>query len=227
MKDNEDRIAIIKLHNIHEYDTTVKSVRIVPIVEKKDDTLPQTLKYRELDSIVFEVFLKFRTRLIGINGSILKKVGLQAEQQLNLKDFKSSNGWVDRFRERHELQFKSISGEVKSADMSQVTAFKSIIDEKMKLYDSKDIWNCDETALQYKNFPKKSYVTKDDDCKGTKQRKERVNLLFCCSLLGKKYTPLIIGKSKSPRCMKNFNIQKINVRYLNSKNSWMTSELFN
>jgi len=111
--------------------------------------------------------------------------------------------------------------------MSQLTAFKSIIDEKMKLYDPNDIWNCDETALQYKNFSKKSYVAKDDDCKGTKQRKERITLLFCCSLLGKKYTPLIIGKSKSPRYLKNFNIQKINARYLNSKNSWMTSELFN
>ena len=122
-------------------DTTVKSVRIVPIVEKKDNILPQTLKYREFDSIVFEVFLKFRTRLIGINGSILKKVGLQAAQQLNLKDFKASSGWVDRFRERHDLQFKSISGEVKSADMFQLTAFKSIIDEKMQLYEPKDIWN--------------------------------------------------------------------------------------
>ena len=62
------------------------------------------------------------------------------------------------------MQFKSISGEVKSADLSQITAFLKLIEEKMQAYDPKDIWNCDETALQYKNPLTKSYVTKDDDC---------------------------------------------------------------
>jgi len=211
------------LANKDKYGT--KLVRIDPI-DEKDNLLSQTLKYRELDSVVFEVFLKLRTKLIGINGTLLKKVGLHAAKQLKLNEFKASNGWVDRFRTRHGLQFKSISGEIKSCDMSEIPTFQNIIVEKFKIYEPKDIWNCDETGLQYKNPPAKSYVTKEDDCKGAKQRKERITILFCCNLLGEKYPPLIIGKSKSPRCMKNFDMQKINVRYLSSNNAWMTSELF-
>lgn len=226
-KSSKSTIARI-LKNREKYiKITTKSSEIVPPCVNTDYLLPQTSKFRDLDTTVFEAFVKLRSNNIGINGNVLRKIGLQVAQHFNLNDFKASNGWIDRFRTRHKLQFKSISGEVKSADLSQITAFLKLIEEKMQAYDPKDIWNCDETALQYKNPPTKSYVTKDDDCKGSKQRKERVTILLCCSLLGEKYSPLIISKSKSPRCMRNFDIKNINVQYLSSKNAWMTSELFN
>ena len=61
---SKSSIARILLNkDIYVNTVIVKSVSIVPIDEKKDDILPQTLKYMELDSIVFKVFLKFRTKL--------------------------------------------------------------------------------------------------------------------------------------------------------------------
>ena len=90
------------------------------------------------------------------------------------------------------MKFKSIYGEEKLADTSQLSNFGNIIDEKMKLYDAKDIWNCDDTGLQCKNPPTKSYVTSIDDYMGTKARKEQVTILLCCSLFGENMHRLLL-----------------------------------
>jgi DDE superfamily endonuclease len=49
---------------------------------------------------------------------------------------------------------------------------------------------------------------------------ELITVLFCCSMDGKKEEPLVIGKSKKPRCFKN--IEELPVSYLSSKNPWIT-----
>jgi len=106
----------------------------------------------------------------------------------------------------------------KNHPILQLSNFGNIVDENITLYDAKYIWNCDKTGLQCKNSPTKSYVTIIDLCKGTKAINERVTILLCCSLLGEKYALFIISKSKSPRCLKNYDIEKSNVRYLASSN---------
>ncbi|XP_029657667.1 tigger transposable element-derived protein 6-like [Octopus sinensis] len=53
-----------------------------------------------------------------------------------------------------------------------------------------------------------------------------ISLLLCCSYLGEKLEPLIIGKYRNPRCLKQFNPDVFNVMYSSSKNSWMTTEIF-
>ena len=59
---------------------------------------------------------------------------------------------------------------------------------------------------------------------GGKKAKERVIALFVVSLTGEKKQPLIIGKSRKPRCFKG--IVKLPVSYAANKNAWMTSVLF-
>jgi hypothetical protein len=50
-------------------------------------------------------------------------------------------------------------------------------------------------------------------------------LLACNFLETKKLTPLLIGKSKAPRCFKNIN--SLPVTYRSNSSSWMTSVIFN
>jgi tRNA/tmRNA/rRNA uracil-C5-methylase (TrmA/RlmC/RlmD family) len=56
---------------------------------KNETFFEKTLKYRGLDSVVFEVFMKFRANFISINGSVLKKVALKAANELKIFDFKA------------------------------------------------------------------------------------------------------------------------------------------
>ncbi len=87
------------------------------------------------------------------------------------------------------------------------------------------IYDADESALFYKLSPTKSFVAADQrSAAGPKPNKERVTFLSCSNAAGThKLTPLVIGKSKSPRCFKNFTLP---VLYANSQNAWMTYFIF-
>lgn len=183
-------------------------------------------KFNDLNKMVYETFLKLRENDICVNGTVLKMIGKKVASKLSIKDFCASNGWLDRFKSRHNLLFKNICGETKSADKSSLDEFYSAYDEHVLEYGQRNIFNCDETALFIKNLPSKSFVEKSDSCKGAKQIKEKITLFLCCSLEGEKLEPLIIGKYKNPRCMKNFNLKDFRVLYFSSKNAWMTTEIF-
>ena len=50
--------------------------------------------------------------------------------------------------------------------------------------------------------------------------------MFACSAAGEKLKPLVIGKSKNPRCFKNVRIGNLPVHYMANKKAWMTSQIF-
>ncbi|KAG0440755.1 Tigger transposable element-derived protein 6 [Dictyocoela muelleri] len=184
------------------------------------------LSLAEMDNQILKVFSYLRNRSIPINGPCLKDISTKIAIKNNKEFFKASNGWLDKFRRRNDLSFKNISGESQSAETSLITDFKSRF-EKIKLnYEISNIFNCDETALYYKNVPKKSYVTSNDRCKGTKQNKVRITVLLTCRMVGEKYNPLVIGHFKQPTALRNFNTEEIGVIYTHSTKAWMTGKLF-
>ena len=59
-----------------------------------------------------------------------------------------------------------------------------------------------------------------------KKSKDRLTLLLACSATGHKLKPLVIGKSKKPRCFKGKNIGALNIIYRHNNKAWLTSQLF-
>lgn len=53
--------------------------------------------------------------------------------------------------------------------------------------------------------------------------KERLSVLLCFFADGKCEEPLVIGKSKKPRCFKNIDVNALPVHYFNNKAAWMTT----
>ena len=45
-------------------------------------------------------------------------------------------------------------------------------------------------------------------------------------MLEEKLKPLVIGRSKKPRCFKNFDIEKLSIYYRWNTKSWMTLTIF-
>ncbi len=66
----------------------------------------------------------------------------------------------------------------------------------------------------------------NDDVASGKFSKERITVLFCINLCGEKLPPLVIGKSKKPRSLKNVDITGMNLKYEFNVNSWMTFMIF-
>ena len=78
--------------------------------------------------------------------------------------FVASRGWFDRFKSRFSLHNVSFSGEKASADQEAAATFpsqlKKLIEEKNYSYEQ--IFNCDETGLNWKKMPSRTFLTKNE-----------------------------------------------------------------
>ena len=85
-----------------------------------------------------------------LNGPILSEKARQLALELDDKDFKTSNGFTDRFKERHGIIFKTVQGEAGAADVNAAHRWKtSILPTLLQRYSPKDIYNADESASFY------------------------------------------------------------------------------
>ncbi|CAM4904757.1 unnamed protein product [Rotaria socialis] len=162
---------------------------------------------QQLDQKVYEWFVQQRSKNIPISGPLLQEQARQIRQQLggsNAGDFKASNGWLEKFRKRHGIQYRTINGESASVDPATVDEWKKRLVVMIDKYNPNDVYNADETGLFFKALPNRSLVTAKDSCKGGKRSKERFTVLLCTNMTGTdKLKPLMIGKSANPRCFKN------------------------
>ncbi|KAF7690705.1 Tigger transposable element-derived protein 6 [Cucumispora dikerogammari] len=121
--------------------------------------------------------------------------------------------WLSRFKDKYGIKFKISKIKFESANTVAAEKFLKTVKTLISKYKVKNIFDCDETGLYYKSMSRKSFSFIDDNCKGVNVFKKRVTRLFCCSLANEKQKSLIIGKSKTPRLLKNVNINFISVEY--------------
>jgi hypothetical protein len=84
-------------------------------------------------------------------------------------------------------------------DENVVNHWKQNLPNIIQGYDTRDIWNVDETGLLWKGVPNCSLVLQGKKCKTSKLAKERLTIALLYSATGEKFKPLVIGKSQMPR----------------------------
>ncbi|XP_042911244.1 tigger transposable element-derived protein 6 [Parasteatoda tepidariorum] len=181
--------------------------------------------YDEIEGILVKWFKEARDSNVPVNGTILREKAQEIADRLGLKDFTASNAWIDRMKKRHNLVYRSLSGESSSVDAATIEEWKKNLPNLTKGYKPKDVFNADETGLFFNLLPDKSYVSKGDSCHGGKMSKLRLTVLLCCYSDGsEKVTPLVVGKSRKPRCFKN--VRSFPTNYEANKKAWITKALF-
>lgn len=183
------------------------------------------MKFSGIDDRLSEWLDMVETQGGCYNEAIIKEKAMQIAEKLQLDEFKASNGWLFKFKARHKIGEKYLSGESFNFKKDDFEGFYTEIRLKMSIYEDKNIYNCDETALFYKMIPSKSLVMKARN--GIKANKDRLSIMFCVNKDGSdKLKPLIIGKSKNPRALKNFSYNSL-CDYSNNDSAWMTTVIFN
>ena len=93
-------------------------------------------------------------------------------------------------------------------------------------YDRDNIYNADETGLQYRELPNRTLAASDErQVFGRKQKKERITVLVCANATGTHKIPLLlIGKSDRPYCFRKIN--KLPVEYRGQEKAWMNKKVF-
>ena len=80
---------------------------------------------------------------------------------LTLKSTSVSASWILRFKERHGIAFRSVSGEAGAVNHSIVNDWIQNVWPSLKQgYQPDDIFNADECGLFYKLLPERSLAVK-------------------------------------------------------------------
>ena len=185
----------------------------------------RTTEKLDIDQALFLWFKQARAMSAPISNPVLTSQAELTASELGLTDFTASVGWIERFKRRHGIALKTVSGEAAAVDHTVTNALKqhdlpSLLNEY-----GEDIFNADETGIFYKCLPDKSLALKGERCTGGKKAKERMTALVAANMSSKEKLPLVvIGKSLRPRCMKN--VKNLPVDYTANKKAWMTSSIF-
>ena len=87
-------------------------------------------------------------RSVRINGPMLKSKAEEFARRLGSTDFVATDGWLSRWKARHDIKFKRAHGEKSSADTAGAENWiSSVLPELLREYNPADIYNADETML--------------------------------------------------------------------------------
>jgi hypothetical protein len=161
-----------------------------------------------------------------INGPILKVQAEKFAKQLGHENFTCNNGWLDRFKSRHNILYAIVSGEAPSVDSKTASEWvTSVWVGCQQGYSEEDIYSADETGVLYNMTPDSTFKFKGEKCVGRKMSKNCLTVLICANMTGTdKKRLFVIGKSQTPHCFKN--VKKLPVEYAANKKAWMTSDIF-
>ncbi|KAK8772455.1 hypothetical protein V5799_024302 [Amblyomma americanum] len=186
-------------------------------------TTPQS----KMEEALFAWFMDLRAKnSIPVSGDLLQQKARSFACLLGDNEFKASPGWLSRFKERHGIVGKVLSGEASSVSMAVVGYWQSEnVPDILGKYAPSDVYNADESGLFYQMLPKKTLALKGQACHGGKHSKQRLTLLLCVNMDGTdKRDPLVIGKSARPRCFKG--TKKLPVKYVANSKAWMSRAIF-
>ena len=166
-------------------------------------------------------------------GSMLQEEALKIKESLNdssLDSFTASNGWLEKWKSCDGIRDTRITREADDVSVSTVRSWIERLPELVKGYKLEDVWNMDELGLFFKLLPNKGLIEKTKSKIGGKKSKVRLTAAFFVSAAGQKVDePVIIWKSKKPRCfhnMKNNDFSRpLGVHYFSNKKAWMNGEI--
>lgn len=182
-------------------------------------------KFDKVDEDSYKWLCQALAKKLPVSGVLLQQKAKEIALELNVPEFKASNGWLEKFKTRHNLTFANICGESKDVDQQPVDNFREKLPEIIAGYDPKDIANCDETGLFFRAIPNKTLYPKGEKCFGGKRSKDRLTVLLCCFGDGTFEKPLVIGKAENPRCFKNVRKENFPIVWKSNKKAWMTTRI--
>ena len=149
--------------------------------------------FANLDDLTFKWLLTVRSKNVVVSASILKIKAKELVEKVNIKGFRASDGWLDRWKNRNNVSFKTVSREGNSCTAEMTGRWKETILSKYKL---NEIYNADEFGLFFCMQPNKSLNLQSEACTGGKLNKICLSGMAAANAMGDKIPMFVIGKSK-------------------------------
>ncbi|KXN64662.1 DDE-domain-containing protein [Conidiobolus coronatus NRRL 28638] len=198
--------------------TAIFNINVIP------RTVANKIQYPLIEKELLD-FINFAQGKVILTDSLLKCKAkeIALKNQLN---FKSSNGWLWRFKKRNKIKSYNLHGESGGADNESINLALPEIKEILNNYPLGNIFNFDESGLFYRQLHRSTLAT--EQIEGMKIDKSRYTLLFCCNWNGTEKCPLgFVGHYKTPQSFPNNQIDiKFKGPYYNNKNAWIDLDIF-
>ena len=170
-------------------------------------------------------FMNAWERNLPIGGHIIRDKALEFAKELNIMDFKASEGWLDRGKKRYNVIFRAIAVEERSCTADMTASWEQThLSTILSRYALRDIYNADEFGLFNQQLPTKTLHLKGVRCAGGEFSKVRLTGLAAANVVGEKLPMFVIGKSKKARYF--HGVKSLPCQYQSQKKSWMDSEMF-
>lgn len=161
--------------------------------------------YSQVNEALYNWYLLATSRNIYPGGHQLCEKAKQIAEKLNVSDFKASNGWLTRWKTRHNIKQHRVCGESGEVRGETVESWKERLPEILQGYSSRDIYNLDETGCFWRALPESGFGIKGTQCHGGKKSKNRFTVALIVNAEGEKEVPIVVWKSEKPRCFKGIN----------------------
>ncbi|KAH9102922.1 hypothetical protein AeMF1_020617 [Aphanomyces euteiches] len=160
-----------------------------------------------------------------VTQSVLREKAKQLADEDQDQIMAISNGWIEKFQQRHGLKSRRVYGEAGSVDPATIEEGKPLLQKVTVNYSKEDIYNMDETAYFYCAQAKKS-ISKQRQA-GRKVVKKRIIVAITTNATGEARPPLLfIGHSHRPRCFGGRSCADLDIKYAQSKKGWMNTSIF-
>ena len=95
-------------------------------------------------------------------------------------------------------------------------------------YKPQQIFNMDETGLQWKKMPDRTYITREEQSAlGFKAIKDRFTLLLGANLMEDcKLKPVLVYHADDPRALKGYDKTRLPVHWFANSTGWMMDHIF-
>lgn len=122
---------------------------------------------------------------LNISGPVMKAKSEEIAKKLGHNDFKATDGWLSRWKARHNIKLKKIHGEKSSADNVSSEQWRNTkMPALLENFCADDIYNVDETGLYYRATPDGSLCYKHTALSGYKKAMDRITVLCCANMSG-------------------------------------------
>ncbi|XP_067661534.1 uncharacterized protein [Haliotis asinina] len=97
-------------------------------ISPKTKRFNDNCKFDRINKLTYSWFLAARSQQLPISGPILKERALQFASQLDISDFKASDGWLASWKTRHDIKQLKVSGESASVNTDDMEEFRTGLD---------------------------------------------------------------------------------------------------
>ena len=188
----------------------------------------RSAKQEVLEDALFEQQQQFQAVHSVVISNLLQLKAIELQEKLPQYNRLAcpvwSEGWLGKFKERHDIKRRKKAGELGDADLGEESLEQMRkIREVAKEYSPRDIYNIDETGFYQRKLPERGLTTLSGG--GKKVDKTRITANLCCNLNGTDNLPIwFIGESAKPRCFaaaKIKNLETLGSFWRYNATAWM------